>query len=160
MTPNWWRLNNLNKRHSGVASWSARDTKGADAENVWEFEAKADVFLPAMIKVLLSNLGMLPWKSAIQCACQLIQPIASKIGRANLLGVVMEADDGFYKIYMKSGAMIHVKPTRTMRRWFHLVGRRETPFRAAVGADSVTGAQGVAIAQLLLFYHLCGMLFE
>lgn len=71
-----------------------------------------------------------------------------KIGHSNLLGIVLEAGDGFYKVGTKNGIL----PQRFTRNQLESsendfislndVPNTSTSFRAAVGAESMTGTQG------------------
>jgi hypothetical protein len=70
-----------------------------------------------------------------------------KIDHPNLLGVVMEIDNGFYKIGTKSGVLPHrftrnqLEPCENDFISLDDVPDAKTSFRSAVGADSVTGTQ-------------------
>lgn len=71
-----------------------------------------------------------------------------KIGHPNLLGVVMEIDNGLYKIGTKSGVLPQrytrnqLEPSENEFIALEEVPNSSTSFRAAVGADSITGTQG------------------
>lgn len=71
-----------------------------------------------------------------------------KIGHSNLMGVVMEVNNGFYKVGTKNGVLPQLftrnqlEPCENQFIELENVPEAETSFRAAVGAESVTGTQG------------------
>jgi hypothetical protein len=71
-----------------------------------------------------------------------------KLGHHNLLGVVLEVKEGLYKIGTSNGvlpqsfARNQLEPCENHFLLMNDVPSKETTFRAAVGADSVTGTQG------------------
>ena len=72
-----------------------------------------------------------------------------KLGHTHIFGVVMELKDGFYRIGTKAGRLAQFytrnqfDPCENSFLSPDDVPNIETTFRAAVGADSIVGTQGL-----------------
>ena len=85
-----------------------------------------------------------------------------KLGHNNLFGVVMDVNEGLYKIGTKAGVL----PQRFTRNQFEPadndflqienVPDKETTMRAAVGEESLTGVQGFIFLKSYQMFNLIG----